>query len=190
MLVVEVLKTVGQLAAAITQKSKELDLLKAEYESKLKILDEYITKVVPREEQRRENGSNEIDTCELLQKELRCLKCQNIVYSLKEETDYVLVPRKVAERKAADIPDLIQSLEKLETSVKSINAGSSRPLQQTPQVNQPQRQNKKQHGKLKRTCSYCDDPGHTRARCFARLSKEPGSEDTSRNRPAKSNHSA
>lgn len=165
MLVVDLLKTVGLLANAVTQKTKELDRLKAEYEAKIRILDTYIAKVT--EELPETNLSGDKETTELLQKELRCLQCLHLVYSLNEQSDYILVPRKAALREAKEVPELLQSLERLKISAGGLNTNtvqSSLP---------PQPQSKKHHGKLKRTCSYCDQPGHTRARCLDRLNGQP-----------------
>lgn len=172
MLVVEVLKTVGQLASAISQKTKELDLLKREYEIKLQILDQYIAKVAPTELLPKESTSKAENITELLSKELRCSSCSNVVYSLKDQSDYVLVPLGRAQEKASDMTELLQSLRDLKLGAQQADN------EQTPAVSRtlpdkPNKERTKSHGKLKRTCSYCNEPGHTRARCFARLSKDP-----------------
>lgn len=166
MLVVDLLTTVGQLASAITQKTKELDKLKAEYEAKIQILDKYIAKVT--ENSPETDSPNKTEAADLLQKELRCQNCSHLIYSLNEQSDYVLVPKRVALEKGAQVPKLLQSLEQLQLGSESANPT---PPPQNSRPSQPR--NKKQHAKLKRTCSYCDEPGHTRARCLARLNGEP-----------------
>ncbi|XBA49184.1 hypothetical protein SBP28_003721 [Candidozyma auris] len=177
MSVFEVSKTVGELAAAITQKSKELDRLKKEYEVKLRVLDAYISKVVPLEMFLSKGEESDKEVTDVIDQELRCSNCSNIIYSLQEGCDYILVPRALAQQKAAQVDDLSAAISALSASDNNVTDSHTDPALSDNIAKAPtasSRQSKKQHGKQKRTCSYCNRSGHTRARCFERLSKEPG----------------
>lgn len=158
MLIVEVLKTVGELASAITQKTQELERLKQEYESKLRVVNLYIARI--------EGASQETDSdiCSVLETQLRCSKCQNVVYDLNQDTEYILIPKKKAH--------LLRSAGgSLDTELGDLSLHAQTPNSTSAVYVKPKKSNSK------KTCSFCNQTGHSRARCFERLSKEPVQKD-------------
>lgn len=185
MLIVDVLKTVGQLASAISQKTRELEELKQQYESKIHILNKYIEKIQrgPHDNSAKsqESITNMLDT------PLRCSACQNTVYDLETESDYILVPKNKAHLLKEEPEKDMEPLPKLDelsvydsgnadqnpygSSSRNPLGNSSRSLQGNPSQNDPYEKPKK--ASKKKTCSYCHQAGHSRARCLTRLNKEP-----------------
>lgn len=162
MLIVDVSKTLGDLAEAINKKSATLDRLEQEYRSKLEILNRYISKL--------EVNSNEMTAALVPQDEIlsligtkrSCPHCQNIIYDPKNDSDYVLIPKSHVE---------ILHDKRLEGGATKGNGektpagivGSDKAEEQASSALSSRK------GKLKKTCSYCNKPGHSRARCFSRL---------------------
>lgn len=76
---------------------------------------------------------------------VKCNNCEHIVWDIKQNTDFLIVPK-----------------------------NSIRYLQNPQPVpkKEPFQYQTKSHSKSKKTCSYCNETGHLRARCFKRLNSE------------------
>lgn len=150
MLLAEISKSMGDLALAVNRKTAELDRMKAEYDTKLRIVNKYIDKINAMMDSSSQTELGELDA---LEKTVSCPACHTKVYDLDEESEYVLVPRNKIH--------LLRETES-ESATREIKA---EPLP----VPKPGRSKSRTI-----TCSYCNKTGHSRARCFVRLSKEPG----------------
>lgn len=166
MLIADVSATVENLAVLVNKKANELAKLQQEYQEKLEVINAYIGKIAQRPESESvvkskefENSKNlrEIPDNELLKlisTPVCCPLCLNTLYDLSSTSEFVLIPR----NKAHLLQDIEDTVDKVQTGVENLQV-SEQPA--------------KKHGKLKKTCSYCKKPGHSRARCFTRLSKDP-----------------
>lgn len=182
MLIAEVSATVENLAILVHKKSNELAKLQKEYHEKLEILNKYIDMIAEKTEylenvenpeqsqtsQKSGNLQNSPETdntlLKLISTPVYCPLCLNTLYDLSSNSDFVLIPR----NKVHLLGDEGHTVEKVETAMESLQV-SEQPVA-------------KKHGKLKKTCSYCKKPGHSRARCFTRLSKDPSEPHTLQNR--------
>lgn len=166
MLIVEFLKTVGQLAEAITHKNAELERLKIEYEKKLALLNSYIGIYASNQDGQELDDTKLID---LISQDFKCPNCEHKLYSLMKDSDFVLIPKKKIKTPQTGSPGLSDQLRQLSLDAQKL---SSTTLDQ--KENQPIQEKQKRHhgGKQKRTCSYCKESGHSRAKCFKRLTKD------------------
>lgn len=146
MLVAEVSKSMDELARAINKKNIELDTLKADYSQKLETLNIYLRHLSIGQQ-----SPDELQS--LIKQPVECPGCHTLLHDLFKDSDFVLVPRKSvavpAEEKVPQHP-------------------TTKP--QVPLLNTPTAPKSKSK---KKTCSYCNKLGHSRARCFERLSTEP-----------------
>lgn len=181
MLLIEILRTVGQLAEAVAQKTAEVDKLKKDYEKKLATVNKYIELLTSH------NANNDVlsedKAMELIEKDITCPHCHKNVNSLQENPDYVVVPRKKIHVPQQSARDVANQLHQLTLDTQKVRQDITTHEEKDP-VSGPKdlpkdsipKEPKKHHGgKLKRTCSYCKQPGHSRARCFKRLTKDPSS---------------
>ncbi|SGZ50019.1 CIC11C00000003366 [Sungouiella intermedia] len=190
MLIADVSATVENLAILVNKKSNELAKLQQEYQEKLEILNKYIGKIEDAEKcedstrlevSKKDSNSLEnsqisqlkkLESESLLQDEslesqnsqilhlisspVCCPNCLEKFYDLSSKSEFVLIPRNkvhlLQNQKANHI------IENVQQSIGDLQ------ISELP---------KKLHGKLKKTCSYCKKPGHSRARCFTRLSRDP-----------------
>lgn len=176
MLIADVSSTVENLALLVNKKANELAKLQREYEEKLEIINAYIGKIAQRPESEKLEKSQELEISKnsreipenellkLISTPVCCPLCLNTLYDLSSTSEFVLVPR----NKAHLLRDFDDTVNKVQTSVENLQV-SEQPA--------------KKHGKLKKTCSYCKKPGHSRARCFTRLSKDPSEPQSSENHP-------
>ena len=141
MLIVDVSKTVGDLAKAIAEKSQELELLKQEYLGKIAIVNSYIESI-------NSNNCDDLDEpafLNVLTTKIECPHCQKTVCGIEKSANYVMVPK-----------GILRGIEPKQEMVKQEVIPS-----------------KPKKGSQKKTCSYCNRTGHSRARCFERLAKDP-----------------
>lgn len=83
MLIVDVLKTVGDLASAINRKTRELDALKEEYAAKLALVNQHAENL---------SQLSEKDYLDLLQSKIECPQCHTVVHD-NAASNFVLVPK-------------------------------------------------------------------------------------------------
>ncbi|GEQ68238.1 hypothetical protein JCM33374_g1905 [Metschnikowia sp. JCM 33374] len=181
----EVSKSMGDLAAAITKKNMELDRLKSEYEKKLRLVEAYLSHLPMAKTSSEKDAGDFVHSLESLHSPITCPRCSSTLFDLDKESDFVLIPKsrlRSMEKKSGgyirgrqtwvsgegetrkDIPG------KSVDSVNPVNAPNS---SKSPRIYQPNTHSS--HSKSKRTCSYCNKSGHSRARCFTRLSRDPAS---------------
>lgn len=185
MLIAEVSATVENLAILVHKKSNELAKLQKEYHEKLEILNKYIGKIAentqyleivenPEQSQtsqksgKLQNSSETTDNTllKIISTPVCCPLCLNTLYDLSFNSDFVLIPRNKVH--LIGDGDEGHTVEKVESAMESLQVS--------------EKQVSKKHGKLKKTCSYCKKPGHSRARCFTRLSKDPSEPQSLLNR--------
>ncbi|OBA19419.1 hypothetical protein METBIDRAFT_33112 [Metschnikowia bicuspidata var. bicuspidata NRRL YB-4993] len=164
MLFAEVSKSMGELATAISKKHQELDQLKNEYERKLRLLDQYLSHL-PTNKQSKQDVSGFVENIQNLKSPVTCPHCNNTLFDLLQDTDFVIVPKDRLKAFSVDLSgaENLRVVDKPGILV-APPTGSSPILQQPSAHNQ---------SRLKRTCSYCHKPGHSRAKCFTRLNREP-----------------
>lgn len=162
MSLLEVLKSVDELARAYQEKTKVLDQLKSEYEGKLALINKYI-ETLPKEDS--QALINDEELLNRLKEPVACKNCNNTVWN-NGEGNMVLLPRscvKVPEsskdpkdpKNPKETDDMIRRLQLIQIHPSTPNHNS--------------RANK---NSSKRVCSYCQKKGHSRAKCFARLNGE------------------
>lgn len=172
MLIADVSKTLGGLAEAIHKKSAELEALEKEYKRKLVLLNLYIGKLEAgtgsQDQEAPEKTEEEI--VRLLETPVRCKNCLNVVYDPNTECDYVLIPKtRVNILQDAKLgQDLTKETVKTDEIFKDKESTETEEHRKLPGLLSD---NKHRKSKLKKTCSYCNKAGHSRARCFSRLSK-------------------
>lgn len=172
MQVEEVSKALESLADVVNRKSAELDRLKREYTQKIEILNGYIRKFHSNTSEQSEPADDNA-ILELLTSKIACPSCLKEIYLLDSENEYILVPKRLVrlletqQHKSNEQPT--DAKITVDTVTKSLGE-----MEVTNEENvQPVVARKLHHSKQKRTCSYCKKPGHSRARCFARLNKDP-----------------
>lgn len=198
MLIADVSKTMGDLAVAISKKNRELQHLKAEYAENLSAVQRYLELI-------RAAGCPQSaeEFVELIKKPVQCGQCGSPLHDLMKDAEYVLVPKRplhvlgsgergpagastpeVPTQKRLEAPTQAPEAPTLEAP-KTLEKPVPPKTLEDPEapaalrnwnvklpVDRPVRHGR---GRLKRTCSYCGKTGHSRSRCFSRLSKEPGS---------------
>lgn len=170
----EISQQVNFLAEKISSKNKELEKLKSEYTSKLAYLEQveslYLKSI----------GQNTADPKLDINLKVDCKNCGATVYDAKEidrsKNDYfILFPK----AKINDLLLLSSANRKATSSVaksgvnrddKAITATSNK-QSSTLAVNSTSRENQNKKHK-KKVCSYCKKAGHSRAKCFKRLTTE------------------
>ncbi|CCE86438.1 Piso0_004928 [Millerozyma farinosa CBS 7064] len=171
MSIVELSKTIDTLAKSINEKNEELERLKKDFDDKLKVINQYIGLFNNKDgEQVQElNKMSSEELTSMITKKIHCNNCNNIVWDLNQESEYILIPKSPVKLIRAD--DKTISQPKSENSaVKNVSAtmGSSEAQLDKP-ATQSTRTKKK--GRSHITCSYCRQQGHVRANCHARLNK-------------------
>lgn len=164
MLFAEVSKSMGELAAAINKKNQELDLLKNEYEKKLRLVEAYLLHL-PAAEPPVLDARDFVSNLENLDRQVTCPNCSNTILERAENMGFVLLPKNRLRPRD-------EAATCIEKPLSNPEPGFQVPPLPGPSSRIPQHNI---HSKLKRTCSYCNKPGHSRARCFTRLSREPSS---------------
>lgn len=168
MLIVDVSKTLGGLAEAINKKSAEIARLEQEYKTKLEILNRYISKLELDSNEGTLVLQSQDKLLRLINSEISCSKCLNIVYDPKNNSEYVLIPKSQVEILHDERVDIGTEGESKETEfTKNLTENEA------PEKISPESKSKK--SKPRKTCSYCNEPGHSRARCFSRLTTPVGS---------------
>lgn len=168
----DVSATVENLAVAVNQKLADLTRLQHEYLAKINLLNRYISQFQPDDNEQAEQAKPVDDQIiNLISSKVCCPSCNENLYDLTENSEYILIPKNQARlpsvgEKSRDIDHAIESVQQ--------RVGSLQVAPQGPVGEAGNNSRKQSHTKLKRTCSYCKKPGHSRARCFTRLSKEPG----------------
>lgn len=162
MLLADVSKTMGELAAAINKKQTELEALQEEYRSKIRVLDSYLAKFSYGDTSKASIASETI--LRQIQEPISCPNCNHTLYELEKPSEFVVVPAKQiqligANASASDL-----------SKISSLNPASM-PLVPDVQSNMTLTL-PKSSSKSKKTCSFCHKNGHSRARCFARLNTE------------------
>lgn len=148
--ILELLKSVDELAKVIVQKNNELEQLKEGYDSKVRQLNEYIALVQQglqiHDDERTITGDELLET---MKQPIKCSHCHN---KLSLDGDFILIPK----RKVA-------LLGTKDTSTRNIDE------KQLPGITVPTKEKKSKSTSNKRICSYCKTLGHSRAKCPARL---------------------
>ncbi|EGV60666.1 hypothetical protein CANTEDRAFT_116722 [Yamadazyma tenuis ATCC 10573] len=173
MSLVEVSKSIGELAKAFHEKSVELDRLKALYSSKLELLNSYVA-CLPGENKETISDESLLDH---IKSPVCCQNCNALVWDSSSE--FLLLPKRLIRVPGVEsdmaLTQLSNSLD--HTSIKDDNEEN-----ETHHGNENENHNynheseisvdkakKSYHGKSKKVCSYCKKTGHSRARCFVRL---------------------
>lgn len=142
MSIADILKSLSELAEAVNAKSKELDDLKALYNTKLSAVNEYL-KTLP-------INLGEFTENEFMETIKQPIQCKNCKKPLNG--NFIIIPK---------------STIHIETTHKSSDNKVELRIPPPSVPKAPKHENKS-----KRTCSYCHKSGHTRSRCFKRLNKE------------------
>lgn len=169
MSIVELLKSVDQLAKAVTSKNKELDQLKENYNAKIEQMNHYLSKIQQLALPQTSNDS-EINDEEFLDM-VNSSQCSNCNLKLDTE-EYIVIPRAQLKQLISNDSQLKDDLANLKLdntineeerhSASIPTAHKSKQSIYTPPV--------KERGNTKKICSYCKKQGHTRAKCLTRLS--------------------
>ena len=176
MSIVELLNTVDKLAKAVTQKNKELDTLKLEYNAKITQMNLYLStlqEIVLTENHNHQQDVTDDEFIAATTGSLSCPKCSTGV----SMDDFVILPKGKIKLLAEKSEPLRLSFEKLnlEATATSSTISSTTPKYSPSKDSRdssasPHTDKKHQERRLpKIVCSYCQKPGHTRAKCFARL---------------------
>lgn len=170
MSITELLSTVDQLARAVTQKNKELDALKVEYNAKIAQMNLYLSSLqdlVLGDTHRNKEGAN--DDAATAAVGLSCPQCSATV----ELDDYVIIPKSKIRLLFEEVEPLRRSLENVtigEEPAAHTNSAAKYISPKGLRLVGPPRDRKLQEKKFSSViCSYCQKPGHTRAKCYARL---------------------
>lgn len=162
MSIVEVLKSVEVLAKAVHEKSKHLDELIAQYNTKILLVNKFLDKL-----------PTDCEINKLLTEEQfidsinhpQCPKCQATI-----DDEFLIIPkRKVAVENDAENESKVSK----STNVPHDELSTSSPEHISSYL--PNKSTTSQHKyqeKSKKVCSYCKRTGHSRARCFKRLNGE------------------
>lgn len=159
MSLVEVLKSLDELAKAFHEKSASLDKVKLEYTAKLKFINKYIERLPTTSEN--EDGHESVEDDKLLNQlssSITCKNCKHIVWD-NQQSDLVLIPRKMLK-----VPEVVDKQDVADRD-------NIRNLQQMLILDQEVPKSSKKFSS-KRVCSYCNKKGHSRAKCYARLTNE------------------
>ncbi|CAH2350445.1 hypothetical protein CLIB1423_01S10264 [[Candida] railenensis] len=178
MSIVELSSTVDKLAKAVTQKNKELDTLKSEYNAKIMQMNSYLSTlqdIVLAENHNHQQEVTDDDFITATNGGLNCPKCSTRV----RMDDFIIVPRGKIRLLAEKSEPLRSSFEKLnlEGTSATTNTNYATTTNTTPKYSpskdssaSPHTDKKHQERRSSKViCSYCQKPGHTRAKCFARL---------------------
>lgn len=190
MSVADLLDTIERLVQVVNEKNRELELLKEAYGTKLRDIGRYLDALneVFGTVEFFEDGHNtdkrtisEAELARIAKKSIRCPNCETEVCNNAKNSDFVLIPRCHLEQKGSVGPRIhhsqgsagvVQSSGTTEEHLPSYQ--SHRPqLMQDPSHSPTPLPSQKRAGK--KTCSYCHQQGHSRARCLQRLNNDTGS---------------
>ncbi|CCE85339.1 Piso0_004928 [Millerozyma farinosa CBS 7064] len=171
MSIVELSKTIDTLAKSINEKNEELERLKRDFDNKLKVINQYIGLFNNKDGEEAEelNNMNSKELTEMITKKIHCNHCNNIIWDVNQESEYILIPRSAV--KLIRVDDKTMPQQKFENTASkgvSANLGSSESQFEKPAT---QSTKTKKKGRSHITCSYCHQQGHVRANCHARLNK-------------------
>lgn len=155
MSIVELSNSVDKLAKAVAEKNKELDKLKQSYEEKIDQLNECILLLTEGIKK-----SEEFTEYTLLDDYKKAITCSNCRSSVVFDENYLVVP----------LGKISKQIQGTELSKKFHQLEISRSTEQKGEKLSTVKPKKKERTKNKIICSYCKKPGHTRAKCEARLS--------------------
>lgn len=163
MSIVEVLKSVEVLAKAVHEKSKHLDELIAQYNTKIQLVNSFLEKLPTT------NEVDELLTDELFINSIKKPQCPSCNKSFDGE--FILVPKRKVEVKVDG--ENTASIRQNEQSTSSPDAHSPYILIKESSTSRGAASNNNMYReKSKKVCSYCKKTGHSRARCFKRLNGE------------------
>ena len=159
--ILELLKTVEELAKVIVQKNNELEVLKEGYDSKIRQLNEYIESVqqglnIP-------DNTTTISGDQLLKTVEQGNVCPNCNNTLWNEQDYILLPK----RKVKLLT--VQGHEQQQFQLQTLSQDEVQSNIYSHPHALPAKDKKSKATSNKRICSYCKQLGHSRAKCPARL---------------------
>lgn len=166
----DLLTTVDSLARTVARKNLELEVLKKSYDEKLLQINQYIelvqNAVKPQRDEQGDSDNWEQISEErflaLVNQKVECSGCNSTLWDNTELLEYMLIPKKTLKyllRKPEE--SLTDAFGKLRTTpVPSSATTFSSVLSQR----------RREQTRSKKTCSYCHKPGHSRAKCFTRLS--------------------
>ncbi|CUM64126.1 uncharacterized protein PRCAT00001717001 [Priceomyces carsonii] len=175
MSIVEFLTTIDKLVQSINDKNQELEDLKKTYNSKLEIINKYVKKL------QELHGELDVDPLSKLthkqfirnlENSVLCPNCDEKVWSLDADSDYILFPKTQLMHLLPEFPEG-NCAEDIQAPV----IEKSKPEQNIQIYHNTQRNIEKNTYRSanlttpKKTCSYCKKPGHSRSKCFIRLSK-------------------
>ncbi|RLV95490.1 hypothetical protein JA1_001038 [Spathaspora sp. JA1] len=153
MSIVELSATVDKLARIINQKNKELEELKQGYDQKLHVINNYIRTLEDCIGDSSKEAIDDEDFVKMISSNIECPNCKHSIWNNSQESgEYILLPRH-------QLKHLIHepSHEHEPTISTSTNTNTTVPRP------------KKHKNKSKINCSFCGEPGHTRAKCNERL---------------------
>lgn len=160
----ELAEVIENLVKAVATRESELDQLAKKYQEKLNILNDYIHQIqaLTNVEESSENGES---TEKLLETDVDCPLCHANLYKLNSESDFLLIPKLKIRSILQNTPkERGESAASLAKALENLQVTEEAPQAATP---------RKLHKQKKMTCSYCKKLGHSRARCFTRLSQDP-----------------
>ncbi|ABN68470.2 Zn-finger, CCHC type, partial [Scheffersomyces stipitis CBS 6054] len=166
----ELSSTVDQLARVIISKNKQLEDLSSVYEKKLQTLNEYISKIqiaLGNEVAGSSSIQSIVDDDFLaeIQKDISCPRCNSVLHDKSDDYEYIKIPKKtIRPTNMANTGKEFNPIKSPEVE-KSISVGSV-----SSEVSS-KNSSSHRHQQSKKICSYCKKPGHSRAKCYVRLSK-------------------
>lgn len=160
----ELAEVIDNLVKAVASRESELDNLAKEYKEKLNVLNDYIHHIQTLTNVE-ESGESDKSSEELLKADMECPLCHANLYKLNSESDFLLIPK-------LKVGSILQNTPKERGERAASLAKALENLQVTEEA-PPAVTPRKLHKTKKMTCSYCKKPGHSRARCFTRLSQDP-----------------
>ncbi|KAI5954506.1 hypothetical protein KGF54_002281 [Candida jiufengensis] len=147
MSIADLSKEVDNLAKIIINKNAELEQLKKRYDSKIKIINDYISKIRP--ESVNEEQISDEQFVNLLNKDVKCTQCGHQLNN-KEEDEFLLIPKN----------QIQYLLPQGQLHTQPI-------LKQDPNPIKPIESKSKKKNHI--ICSFCKESGHTRAKCHKKL---------------------
>lgn len=152
-------KCVEDLAKVVSQKDKELKELKKEYDSRLRVINQYLDRLGVLD--RKCLKAEELE--KIIRQPITCENCEEVIWKVDEDAQCLLIPKSKLE--------LLDAKGKNELERR--NGPQSDSLEPKKQVNDQEtgrRTGRQINLYSKKICSYCKKTGHTRAKCFKKLS--------------------
>lgn len=167
--IVELLRTIGELARIVAARDAEIQDMKSAFDKRIEVLNTYISQLELYLPQQDDDLPPEQDLNIPVTDFIKTLESfkdtRHDGTSGTSGDDYVLVPtrklRYLLKRPSPNTPPSVSRDGKanpvLTSTLVPVYSGSSLGASVNPHP--------------KRTCSYCNQPGHSRARCIERLAK-------------------